>query len=146
MKRTLHILLALIGFISLSAQAEANITAKQSEVIQSLISKFAVEAKKDDAKSIFSADAGKKFYLWRRTYGKRDVSCSACHTENPASTGIHNETKKPIKPLAPAVNPDRFADAELVEKSMTNHCQDLFRNDCTAQQKGDFLTYLITVK
>ncbi len=146
MKRTLHVLLALIGFISLSAQANDNDVSKQSDVEKKLLSKFALEAKKENPKFTFSVEAGREFYTFRRTFGPRDVSCSACHTDNPANEGKHLETKKPIKPLAPAVNPDRFTDAAKAEKAFAKHCMDLLKHDCTAQQKGDFLTYLMSVK
>ena len=141
-----YILLALISFISFSVQAESSNISKQSDVVKKLITKYAVEAKKDDPKSTFSAAAGREFYLWRRSYGPLDVSCSSCHTDNPASEGKHNETNKPIRPLAPSANPDRFTNADKADQAIAKHCKDMYRKDCSPQQKGDFLTFLISVK
>jgi hypothetical protein len=94
----------------------------------------------------FSAEDGRKFYLVRRTWQKGDFTCSGCHTEDPRSEGKHIETKKPIKPLAPAVNPERFIDARKVEANFTAHCMDLHERDCNAYEKGNLIAYLMSVK
>ena len=145
MKKMPYILLALIGSISLSVQA-ASINPAQVAAISSLVTKYAMEAQKEDPKATFSAAEGRQFYLWRRSILERDVSCCSCHTKNPASEGKHNVTEKPIKPLAPSKSPDRFTDIEKIEKNLTMHCTDLYGKDCTAKQKTDFFMYLLSVK
>jgi hypothetical protein len=55
-------------------------------------------------------------------------------------------TNKPIRPLAPAVNDKRFTSVDKVEKNFTKHCNDIIGRDCTAQEKGNFIAYLLTVK
>lgn len=151
-----YLLLALAGFVTFPVCAE--MTAKQSEVMKQLLATYAAKAKeevkvKDSGKvrgavsdKAFSAEVGREFYLKRRTWQANDYTCSGCHTENPTKEGKHIETKKPIKPLAPAVNPERFIDTAKVEKNFTDHCVDLHERDCNAYEKGNFIAYLMSVK
>jgi hypothetical protein len=41
----------------------------------------------------------------------RDWSCASCHGTVPTQPGKHASTGKPIAPLAPAFNAERFTDA-----------------------------------
>jgi len=91
----------------------------------------------------FSAERGEKFF---KTKHNHDLSCSSCHTDNPAAQGKHAETDKLIKPLAPAANEERFTDMKKVAKWFKRNCNDVLDRECTAQEKGDVLTYLLTVK
>jgi len=140
MKKISCMLLALVGFISFSAHADVKLAEQAAQ-------KYGEEAKKLNPKSTLSAEAGRAFYTKKVVdrFGK-DVSCSACHTDNPASEGKHKETGKSIKPLAPSANPDRFADVNKTERNFSKHCKDLYQKDCSAQDKGDYVTYLLTVK
>jgi hypothetical protein len=54
-------------------------------------------------------------------------------------------THKTIQPLAPAANPERFTQAPKVEKWFKRNCRDVLKRDCTAREKGDVLTYLLTL-
>jgi hypothetical protein len=85
----------------------------------------------------FSATRGENFF---KTKHNHDLSCSKCHTENPS------ETDKIIKPLAPAANEERFTDLKKVAKWFKRNCNDVLDRECTAQEKGDVLAYLLTVK
>lgn len=91
----------------------------------------------------FSAARGEQFF--KSTHGN-DWSCSSCHTQNPAQPGKHAKTDKPIKPLAPAANPARFTDQAKVDKWFKRNCNDVLRRACTPLEKGDVLTYLLTIK
>lgn len=91
----------------------------------------------------FSAARGENFF---KTKHSHDLSCSTCHTENPAAQGKHSETGKLIKPLAPAANEERFTDMKKVAKWFKRNCNDVLDRECTAQEKGDVLAYLLTVK
>jgi cytochrome c peroxidase len=146
MKKTLYMLIALIGFISLSTRAESNNISKQADVLRNLLTNYAIEAKKENPKPTFSADAGRALYVKRRSYQEQDVSCSSCHTDNPANEGKNVDTGRSIKPLAISANPNRFTDAKKVEKNFSIHCIDLYKKDCSAQDKGDFLTYIMSIK
>jgi hypothetical protein len=73
-------------------------------------------------------------------------NCATCHTEDPKSGGKHAETQKVIDPIAPSVNAERFTDPLKVEKWFKRSCKDVLGRECTAQEKGDFLAYVISVK
>lgn len=90
----------------------------------------------------FSAARGEQFF--KSTHGG-DWSCSTCHTQNPAAQGKHTKTDKPIKPLAPAANADRFTDPAKVEKWFKRNCNDVLNRACTPLEKGDVLTFLLSV-
>jgi cytochrome c peroxidase len=91
----------------------------------------------------FSAARGAKFF--QETHGG-EWSCSTCHTGTPTTTGRHARTGKNIAPLAPAVNPERFTDAATAEKWFRRNCNDVVGRECTPQEKGDVLTWLISLK
>lgn len=154
MKRP-YVLLVLAGLIGFQAHAEGNISAKQSEVMNKLLVAYTqqakVEFKEEKGRGAvsdkpFTAEAGRKFYLVRRTWQSGDFTCSGCHTEDPRKEGRHIETKLPIKPLAPSANPERFIDAQKVEANFTAHCMDLHDRDCRAHEKGNLINYLMSVK
>jgi hypothetical protein len=90
----------------------------------------------------FSAAHGESFFKTRHNH---DLSCSSCHTDNPAAQGKHAETDKLIKPLAPAANPERFTDMKKVAKWFKRNCNDVLDRECTPQERGDVLAYLLTV-
>jgi hypothetical protein len=149
------VLIALLACIAIPVAAQGSISAKQSDVMKQLFASYTdkakAEAKQTKGKNKvayqpFSADAGREFYLKRRTWQTFDYTCSACHTDNPSNEGRHTESKKPIKPLAPAANPERFTDADKVEKSFAQHCFDLYDRDCKAQEKGDYIAYMMSLK
>lgn len=130
-------LLATLLLSSLGAPALATTAAD----IQAAL---ATEARqKDPGFRAFSAERGQTFFI--ATHGN-DWSCATCHTRNPAQAGAHEKTKKPIDPLAPSVNPSRFTDAAKVDKWFRRNCKDVLARECTAEEKGDLLAYLLTVK
>lgn len=91
----------------------------------------------------FSAVRGEQFF---KTKHGNDWSCASCHTDNPAVTGKHAKTGKPIQPLAPSANAERFTDPAKVTKWFKRNCNDVVERVCTPQEQGDVLTYLLTVK
>ncbi len=100
-------------------------------------------ARPDPAFAAFSAERGRQFFA--ATHGK-EWSCTSCHTANPAAAGKHAVTGKPIAPLAPAANPERFATPAKAEKWFKRNCNDVAGRPCTAREKGDVLAWLATVK
>lgn len=110
-----------------------------SQVLASIQS----EAKATPGFQGFSAARGESFF--KTTHGK-ESSCASCHTENPAAQGKHANTGKAILPLAPSANAERFSDPAKVGKWFKRNCNDVLGRVCTAQEKGDVLTYLLTVK
>ena len=114
---------------------------------QKLADKYAVIAKTiNPAATGLSVEDGKAFFSRELTIRGKQVACASCHTANPANSGKHVVTGKPIQPLAPAANPKRFSDLDKVEKNFEKHCLDIIGRDCTAQEKGNFIAYLISVK
>lgn len=59
--------------------------------------------------------------LFTSKHGK-DWSCASCHTATPTVEGKHATTAKAIGPLAPAFNPERFADTAKTEKWFRRNC------------------------
>lgn len=143
--------MALAGLFALPVHAEGNLSAKQSEVMNKLLVTYAAQAKIEFKQQKgrgavsdkpFTAEAGRNFYLVRRTWQSGDFTCSGCHTEDPRKEGRHIETKMPIKPPAPSANPERFTDAQKVEAN----CMDLHERDRRAFEKGNLISYLMSVK
>ncbi len=91
----------------------------------------------------FSAQRGEQFF---KSQHGRDWSCASCHTQNPTQQGKHAQTGKTISPLAPAANAQRFSDAAKVEKWFRRNCNDVLARECTAQEKGDVMQYLTSLK
>ena len=91
------------------------------------------------------ADAARGQAFFARTHG-REWSCSSCHGATPTSTGKHAATAKPIAPLAPAFNPERFADAAKSDKWFRRNCNDVLGRECSAGEKADVLAWLMTLK
>jgi mono/diheme cytochrome c family protein len=116
----------------------------RAETPADFLKSFETSARQTDPKFAgFSAQRGEQFF--NKTYGG-EWSCASCHTQNPAATGKHAKTGKEVKPLAPAANAERFASAEKVEKWFKRNCNDVLSRACSAQEKGDVLAYLMTVK
>lgn len=86
---------------------------------------------------------GQQFFT--TTHG-REWSCASCHTAAPVTAGKHASTGKPIAPLAPAFNPERFTDSAKVEKWFRRNCNDVVGRECTAGEKADVLAWLTTLK
>jgi hypothetical protein len=76
----------------------------------------------------------------------REWRCSACHGEVPIHSGKHVLTEKPIAPLAPAANSERFTNSVKVEKWFRRNCNDIAGRECTAQEKADILAWLLSFK
>lgn len=86
----------------------------------------------------FSAERGQA--LWTTAVDGR--RCSSCHTEDPRAQGRHQKTKKPIAALAPSINAKRLQKAKTIRKWLKRNCKWTFGRECSAQEKGDFLTWL----
>ena len=115
-----------------------------AETPQNFLDTFAQESKaQNPAFKGFSAKTGESFY--KNKHGG-DWSCSSCHTDNPAAEGKHAVTGKVIQPLSPNANPSRFTDAAKVNKWFKRNCNDVLKRECTPEEKGNLLTYLLSVK
>lgn len=92
----------------------------------------------------FDAAAGRK--LWnlevRSAASPQTRSCASCHGANPRGTGRHVRTGKAIEPLAPSLNSKRLTDIGEIRKWLKRNCKWTLGRECTAQEKGDVLTFL----
>lgn len=74
------------------------------------------------------------------------LSCASCHGALPTKTSTHPLSDKPIAALAPAFNPARFTDADKVERYFRLNCKEVFARDCSAAEKADVLSWLMSLK
>ncbi|MBB3267114.1 cytochrome c peroxidase [Azospirillum sp. OGB3] len=109
-----------------------------------LLDGYAAQAKaQSPAFAGFSAERGRALYLGPHSGGKPETNaCAACHTPDPAAQGRHQRTGRGIEPMAVSANPKRFTDPAEVEKRFDRDCPNVLGRACTAQEKGDFITYL----
>ncbi|MFA7318845.1 MAG: DUF1924 domain-containing protein [Sulfuricella sp.] len=115
---------------------------------EDLLQSYAVQAKQENSQfQAFSAARGEQLYHAKRAHSSgKSLSCASCHTGNPKSAGRHEKTGKEILPLAPVTNRDRLADGAKVEKWFKRNGQDVLERACSAQEKGDFVSYLLSIK
>lgn len=92
-----------------------------------------------------SANPGQGQQLFVSRHGQQ-WACASCHGATPTKQGEHASTGKPIAPLAPGFNPERFTDATKTEKWFRRNCKDVVGRECTAAEKADVLAWLITLK
>ena len=92
----------------------------------------------------FSAKMGKQ--LWaKEVVSAKDGharSCATCHSRKLRSSGKHAKTGKAIEPLSPAVNAERLTSAKKIRKWFKRNCKWTWGRECTAQEKGDFLSFI----
>jgi hypothetical protein len=86
---------------------------------------------------------GEQFF--NAKHGK-EWGCASCHENPPNHDTKHIVTGKAIKPLAPNANSIRFTDEAKAEKWFKRNCNDVLGRDCSAQEKADVLSWLMTVK
>jgi hypothetical protein len=137
--RVLPMLLAVTATVGLFVAAHA-----RAETPADFLRSYETAAKQADAGfGGFSVQRGETFF---KTIHGREWSCATCHTQNPAVSGQHARTNKNIAPLSPVVNAERFTQIDKVEKWFKRNCNDVLGRACTAQEQGDVLTYLMSVK
>lgn len=140
MRKYAFALFLALGIASIPAQADVAGAEK-------LAGKYLAIAKTaNPAIAGFSAEKGLAFYTQIFTVAGKEVSCNSCHADNPGKMGKDTSTKKAIPALAPAVNAKRFVSLDKVEKNFEKHCMAVIGRDCTAEEKGNFIAYLLTIK
>ncbi|MDD5433789.1 MAG: DUF1924 domain-containing protein [Nitrospira sp.] len=102
--------------------------------------------KQDPGFKGFSAEEGKKFFNSKKVHSvnKEERSCTTCHTPNPANQG-KTQVGKVIEPMAASVNKERFTDTKKVEKWFKRNCEWVLERECTPKEKGDFITYMMSL-
>ncbi len=91
------------------------------------------------------ADTAKAKQDWTRevTVDGEKMSCATCHGSDFSKSGKHHRTGKVIEPMSRKVNAERLTDVKKIEKWFKRNCKDAWGRECTAQEKTDFLTFLL---
>ena len=100
---------------------------------------------KADGASNFDGERGAK--NWNKKVageGGETMSCTTCHGDDLSKTGKHHKTGKVIQPMAPSANAERFTEVKKIEKWFKRNCNDAWGRECTSQEKGDFLKFLLS--
>ena len=122
---------------------QASLTFANQEILQG----FENEAKKEDVKFLkFSIKEGENLFRAERMHSSGEkISCMTCHTSDPKNSGL-TRANKVIDPLAPIANKERFTDKAKVEKWFKRNCKDVLERECTIQEKGNFVIYMMSIK
>jgi mono/diheme cytochrome c family protein len=99
----------------------------------------------DPAFAGFSLQRGEQLFRAKSSAGVA-ASCTSCHTADARQAGQHEKTGKVIEPLAPVANAKRFTDPAKVEKWFKRNCREVYARECTALEKGDFVSYMRSVR
>ncbi len=113
-----------------------------AETPAEILATFKTEAASTAGFQGFNAARGETFF--KSKHGG-EWSCSSCHTDHPENEGKHAKTDKLIKPMAPVANAERFTEVKKVAKWFKRNCNDVLDRECTAQEKGDVMSYLLAV-
>lgn len=141
MKKLSILLVALLGFSAVSANASI----ANAKKLVMIYHTQAISENKDYTGP--SVEDGKAFFNNKvKTVDGKETACASCHTANPADNGKNIVTGKAIKPLSPVVNTKRFSDFDKVEAKFSQHCFDILGEDCTAAEKANYITYVLTEK
>ena len=93
----------------------------------------------------FDAERGKSNWTKEVKSDEGEMeSCTTCHGTDLNKQGKHHKTKKVIEPMSATVNPERFTDEKKIEKWFKRNCKDVWARECTPQEKGDFLKFLLS--
>lgn len=118
--------------------------AVHAETPKDVIAGYAREAARSQPGFSASAERGRDLFVRKWNVTDRMPNCASCHTERPDNAGSHVITAKPIKPLAPAANPERFSSLAKVEKWFRRNCTEVVGRACSAAEKADFVQFLAT--
>jgi cytochrome c553 len=131
--------LVLLGAIALSAT-----TAAADAVRDAILAELARQARASDPGFAgFSAERGAAFYRSvHSTTDPKTTSCASCHGNDPRRLGENVKTGRSIEPMAVSQNAKRYTNAEDVEKWFRRNCKEVLNRECTAVEKGDFITFM----
>jgi hypothetical protein len=110
-----------------------------------IVAGFAAQAKAENpAFAGFSAQRGAAFFKATQSGGKPETpSCTTCHGKSPFATG-QTRAGKIIDPMAVSKTGDRYTDPKKVAKWFFRNCRSVLGRECTAQEKGDYLAFMIS--
>jgi hypothetical protein len=91
----------------------------------------------------FSADRGRTLHTQAFTGGKPDMpACTTCHGKDTRGAG-RSPAGKTIEAMAISAVPSRYTDPAKVEKWFKRNCNEVLGRECSPQEKGDWLTFMI---
>ena len=155
--------------IFLSIAALLALCAAHAETLEQLLERYAAQAKAEDPSfSGFSAERGEAFYKAPHVMkGVGIWSCASCHLKDPRYMVLAHRTdipcrschvindwehpdpkhakKRCIEPFAPSANPHRLDDPQRIETFLKLNCMLLLKHECSAREKGDVLTWLLSI-
>jgi len=130
--------------VGLLAVSQAALAATEDPRREKILADYAAAAKAaDPGFAGFSVERGRAIYLGPHHANAEIPACAACHTNDPRQTGRHVKTGRPIEPMAVSAKPARFTDVAEVEERFGRDCKSVLGRDCSARDKGDFLTFLV---
>lgn len=114
---------------------------------EQLLKELETSARQQDIKFVaFSTTEGEKLFRTERMHSKGEkISCMTCHTSDPKKSGM-TRANKVIDPIAPVANSERFTDMTKVQKWFKRNCNDVLERECTIQEKGNFVKYMMSIK
>ncbi len=126
--------ITLLGLLAMLSVASAFATPASDAVL----AKYKAEgvSKTDVAKA-------KKDWTLEVVVDGEKMSCASCHGTDHTKSGKHHKTGKVIEPMSSKVTADRYTEEKKIEKWFKRNCKDAWGRECTAQEKADFLTFLI---
>lgn len=136
---------------------------------EDFLAAYAEQARQaDSAFKGFSAKRGREFYFRKHKIDdSSELSCASCHLADPRKETIahrgqfpcrachislhkpsdaRSAIKREIPPFAPSANPDRFTREWNVEAWFNWNCNLLLKRECTPVEKGDLITWLLTIE
>ncbi|MCM8596999.1 DUF1924 domain-containing protein [Accumulibacter sp.] len=110
-----------------------------------LLAGYSSAAKKVDPSFIgFSASRGDSFHRRAFAGGKAETpACASCHSNDPRAAG-RTPTGKRIEPMAVSISAARYSDPAKVDKWFRRNCQEVLGRECSAQEKGDWLSFMFS--
>ena len=137
---------------------------------EQILERYAELAQREDpAFAGFSVEHGHELYLQKRVLPVVGaINCASCHMPDPREEIIAHKSKvlcrqchvindaehpypkdaklRKIAPLAPSANPKRLTDFDHVEAFLKPNCEMVFGRVCTTKEKGDVLSWIISVE
>ena len=96
------------------------------------------------AASGFSAERGKALHTQNFASGKANTpACTSCHGKDTRAAG-RTLVGKQNDPMALSVSPSRYTDPVKVEKWFKRNCTEVLGRECSAQEKGDWLSFMFS--
>lgn len=139
----------------------------QADSPQVLLRAYAQQAQAaDPGFSGFSEERGRAFYYAEHAQPDGTAyACASCHHQDPRKEQFAHHDKIPCRachfpsqrytqghvirrqllPLAPTANSARFVDLARSDMWFAKNCEFVLGRDCTPQEKGDLISWLLTL-